>query len=200
MPAPLVHTMTVVPPSPDRARNAQSEESNENEHKRLLRIARRTARREGVSTADADDIASTVLVNYLEARASISSPVAWVVLVARRVSWAFRRKEAVSRCYGAEVLEGFGRSVQLDERGVDGYLDLRAALFSLDDEERYVVLHRDFGGRPVESIAESTGLSPETVKRRLRRGRQTLKRALSGRSLRGGLRLAGGEQLSHIWQ
>jgi RNA polymerase sigma-70 factor (ECF subfamily) len=156
----------------------------------LWNIAFRVARTQGVPTADAEDVASLTVVDFVECKATILQPSAWIFLVARRKAWALRRKQAVR----SRLLEEYGHElVSSGERGhnsVETMLDLRAALCALDQESRQAVLERHLLGEPLEKVARTAGLSVETVKRRLKRGRETVQRSLEGRSVRSSFRFA----------
>lgn len=156
----------------------------------LLRLARVTARGEGISEVDAEDIASHVLIKYIEAGDSVRFPRAWVKLVARRNAWNLRRYLS-SQC-PIEVHEhsALDPGVPHEETLLEQHLDIRAAMVSLNDEKRSLVYLRDFAGEGLESISKKTGLSVTTVKRRLKAARSTLRRALTGRAVGAPLTLA----------
>lgn len=147
----------------------------------LRRIAHRAAIREGLSRSDAEDVASIALMHYLKAAQKVQHPIAWVFLVARRKAWLMRRRENIHR---AEAAVNFPiSSTSSDFESVETELDLKAALAALAPTERSAVLFRYVEGRPVEAIAETLGLSTTTVKRRLRSGRESLRRALTGQTV-----------------
>src|SRR5690606_36703767 len=140
----------------------------------LWNTAFRVARKQGVPPADAEDIASLTVIDFVECKATILQPSAWVFLVARRKAWALRRKQSVR----SRLLEEYGHDLaSAADRGhnsVETMLDLRAALCALDHESRQAVLERHLLGEPLEKVARTAGLSIETVKRRLKRGRETV--------------------------
>jgi len=149
----------------------------------LMGIARRAARREGLSAVDAEDVASTALMQYLEAEESVTHPRAWVLLVARRKAWALRKKSR-SQQWSTEDETSHIEAMPAHQVCLETLLDLKAALLTLDKSERTAVLGRDFEGQPLRVVARASGLSIETIKRRLTSGRTSLNRALSGRSVR----------------
>lgn len=147
----------------------------------LLKLARCAALREGLTNEDAEDVASIAITAYWQSRGVIRNPVAWIRLVAKRHAWKLRlhnsmKRDVESRDRATLLMLHDDSSCSLDE-----WLDLRAALLNLRQLERQAVFRRDVEGASLESIADSTGLSSSTVKRRLRRGRESLRLALSGR-------------------
>ncbi len=156
----------------------------------LIDIARRTARREGLNWADADDVASATIVSYLEAVGDVHHPSAWVCLVARRQAWSIRRKWSVRRKYEEDQSWYWGQSRRHEEESIERQLDAKLAFASLATSDRNVLMSRDVAGDSLKVIAESTGRSVETIKRRIRRGRESFARALAGRSVRVSLHAA----------
>jgi RNA polymerase sigma factor (sigma-70 family) len=149
----------------------------------LLNIAFRVARREGLNVADSEDVSSVAVMHLLESAEEVQHPVAWIVLVARRRAWAMRRRHGVRERFEEQ------QSVLSDESrllsdSLEGALDLKAALLALSGTEKNAFLWRYVEGQSLGAIAATTGLSVETVKRRLKRGRESLHRSLSGRSVR----------------
>lgn len=156
----------------------------------LIEIARRTAMREGLNLADADDVASATILSYLEAVGNVHFPSAWVCLVARRQAWSMRRKLIVRRRYEDEQAWYWGPPRRHDDESPERQLDAKIAFVSLAPSERTVLLSRDVAGDSLKVIAENTGRSVETIKRRIRRGRESFARALAGRSVRASLHAA----------
>lgn len=155
----------------------------------LLGIAFRVARREGLSPSDAEDVASIAVMDFLEVSAEVLRPSAWICSVAKRKAWALRQRSAVRYRLLEENRDHLRPPRDLEENSVEILLDLRAALSSLSQMERRAVLGRHLAGESLEVIATSVGVSVETIKRRLKRGRSSLKRNLSGRSVRSSFRL-----------
>ena len=155
----------------------------------LLNLARFTALREGLSRADAEDVASVVVIRYTEAKEVIRSPSAWVRIVARRAAWSvmrgLRRRLPVEDYQLSEVAPG----EHLGDLAQERRLDVRAALFSLSEETREIVCLRDVAGEDLGAIAEGTGLSESTVRRRLNAGRASLQRSLQDGAMNPRLRL-----------
>jgi RNA polymerase sigma factor (sigma-70 family) len=154
----------------------------------LLGIAFRIARREGLSTSDAEDVASIAVMDFLEVYDEVLHPRAWICAVAKRKAWAFRQRSAVRRRLLEENHDQLRPRPDLEANPVEILLDLRAALTSLSQIERQMVLGRHLKGESLEVIATSAGVSVETIKRRLKRSRLSLKRNLSGRSVRSSFR------------
>lgn len=147
----------------------------------LMRVAHRAASREGLCPSDAEDIASIALMHYLKSAPSVQHPIAWVFLVARRKAWLLRKRESNLRPESDYASEASLFSDRFCTIETD--LDLKSALAALAPAERNAVLFRYVEGRPVEAIAKTLGVSATTVKRRLRSGRESLRRALTGQSL-----------------
>jgi RNA polymerase sigma factor (sigma-70 family) len=114
---------------------------------------------------------------------TVEHPNAWIRLVVRRKVWAIRRRSSLHRNFEGQQ---FAHERELGEDDFDSLeclLDMKAALFALGETERYAVVRRDVEGASLSTIADSSGLSLKTIKRRLKRGRQRLNRALEGRSV-----------------
>jgi DNA-directed RNA polymerase specialized sigma24 family protein len=144
----------------------------------LLATARRAARREGLSIADAEDVASMTLLSYVEAANDVRHPNAWIRLVAKRNAWALRRSQGEEERWSRR-----NESRAVATPSVDIAIDVTAALLSLGPWERLAVLRRDVEEAPLQAIADSSGLPLTTLKRKLKRGRGLLHRALSGKSV-----------------
>ncbi len=160
------------------------------EMKTLIELARRTARREGLNWADADDVASATIVSYLEAVGNVHHPSAWICLVARRQAWSIRRKWSVRRKYEEDPSWYWGQLLRHEDESMERQLDAKLAFASLATSDRNVLMSRDVAGDSLKVIAESTGRSVETIKRRIRRSRESFARALAGRSVRVSLHAA----------
>ena len=155
----------------------------------LLSLAFRVARREGLGVADAEDVSSVTVLSYLEVATKVERPSAWVFFVARRKAWALRRRSVVRTKYEAEQLSFLADAQAAHSESIETLLDLEAALDALGPIERVAVLWRDLAEESLGAIADTTGLSVKTIKRRLEKGRASLQRSLGGRSVRGSLRL-----------
>lgn len=156
---------------------------SDRELRSLLNIAFRAARQQGLGVADAEDVSSVAVLRLLESREQVQHPVAWILLVARRRAWAIRRRHSVRDRF-EEQQSALSVEARLSSDSLEGALDLKAALLALGGTEKNTFLWRYLEGQSLGTIAATTGLSVETVKRRLKRGRQSLYRALSGRSVR----------------
>lgn len=161
----------------------------------LLNLAFRVARREGLGVADAEDVSSVTVLSYLEVSTKVERPSAWVFFVARRKAWALRKRSVVRTKYEAEQLSFLADAQAAHSESIETLLDLEAALDALGPIERVAVLWRDLAEESLGAIADTTGLSVKTIKRRLKKGRASLQRSLGGRSVRGPLRL--GTQLGN---
>ena len=153
----------------------------------VLRRCRRLLRNE----ADALDVCQEVFVKLLEHRHRLdaSAPSSLLYRIAtnhvkNRVQYLARRQHGRQDAY--EEGDGHAGAASpnsapdeaLDGKRAEARLD--AALASLDEEQRVLVVLRDVENLSYEEIQEVTGLPAGTVKSRLHRARQTLMAGISG--------------------
>lgn len=184
--------MTSAARAPGTEAPPQSERRAKHQERLLATLwgeAFRSARRERLPAADAEDVASMALLDFMEAKFTVLQPVAWIRLVARRKAWSLRRSN-VNRArllvehepgVSPPAPEAYSSSIELQ-------LDLRASLGSLPQTERQILLARSLEGDAFEDIATAGGWSVSTVKRRLNRARRSLRLRLIGASLRSSFR------------
>lgn len=100
-------------------------------------------------------------------------PVAWV----RRVAWRL----AISRWRRVKTMVAYARRQrEQHEPPLDGLrVDLVRALTTLGPDDRRFMVQHYLGGMPVAEIAELAGLSPNTVKSRMRRAREAMRPLLA---------------------
>jgi RNA polymerase sigma-70 factor (ECF subfamily) len=106
-------------------------------------------------------------------------PRAWLARVARNVAIGILRRRR-EELYGSDAIPEKESSLT-PARAVEGRaaLDhLREALGALDEADRALIVLREIEGLTYEEIAETMELPLSTVKTRLFRARQQLKRAL----------------------
>ena len=106
-------------------------------------------------------------------------PRAWLARVARNAAIGILRRRR-EELYGSDAIPEAESSVN-PARTVEGRaaLDqLRGALGALDEGDRALIVLREIEGMTYEEIAETMELPLSTVKTRLFRARQQLKRAL----------------------
>jgi RNA polymerase sigma-70 factor (ECF subfamily) len=80
----------------------------------------------------------------------------------------------------AEVLQSRGESPEAALLHQERYAEIERSLLRLPIHQRIAVIMRDVEGMSYEEIAESTSASLGTVKSRISRGREELKRHLNG--------------------
>lgn len=101
---------------------------------------------------------------------SFDDPEAWVRLVGYRVAvnaWRRARNRLLAyRRHGAAVAQ--------PDPGSDDAVAVQAALQRLPAEQRLVLVLHHLLDLPVDDIAAQTGISPNTVKTRLSRGRRRM--------------------------
>jgi RNA polymerase sigma factor (TIGR02999 family) len=156
---------------------------------------RRIARRQRAATAPSATLSTTALVHeaYLklsgEARWSVEDRRHFFALAARAMRHVLvdhvRRRGRLKRGGGAVALELEAEEVAAPDRGeelvaLDEALD---RLESVEPELAQLVEWRFFAGLSVEEIAELTGVSDRTVKRRWRAARAFLYQDLAAQGL-----------------
>lgn len=155
---------------------------------RVFRIVRRFVR----DDAEAEDVAQEVFVSVWKAIGDFrgdSKLSTWLYRIAtnhvkNRVQYLARRQHGRQDAY--EEGDGHAGAASpnsapdeaLDGKRAEARLD--AALASLDEEQRVLVVLRDVENLSYEEIQEVTGLPAGTVKSRLHRARQTLMAGISG--------------------
>lgn len=142
----------------------------------LLNQAFLVARREGLCEADAEDVSSAALLSYIEVAAKVQHPSAWVRLVSRRKAWASRRVCVGRTQYEFDLLSD---AQHADSEPLEKMLDLKMAIGVLRPTVQASLLLRYLKGESFGIIANATGLSERTVKRRLRKSRHSLQRVLT---------------------
>jgi RNA polymerase sigma-70 factor (ECF subfamily) len=106
-------------------------------------------------------------------------PRAWLARVARNAAIGILRRRR-EELYGSDAIPEKESSVT-PARTVEGRAaleQLRGALSALDEADRALIVLREIEGMTYEEIAETMELPLSTVKTRLFRARQQLKRAL----------------------
>jgi RNA polymerase sigma factor (sigma-70 family) len=127
----------------------------------------------------AEDLTQEVflrVVKGLTTYRTIGRDAGWVFCIARNVLADARRSRKVEATCG-ERLEQF---VGVDAGQVLAF-DLDEALRFLSVADRQVFVLREVSGLTYAEIAEACGVTEESVRARLRRGRLTLRAQLSGR-------------------
>lgn len=144
--------------------------------------------------SDAEDAAQEVFVKvyrFIDSFNGQSSFSTWLYRIASNVCLDLLRKakrqpkDTVS--IHQENEEGESYSIAIEDTEPDPYERaqlseaqrvLKEALNQLSDEHKQVVILRDIEGLSYEEIAEAMGIAPGTVKSRLNRARQVLKKLL----------------------
>jgi RNA polymerase sigma-70 factor (ECF subfamily) len=144
----------------------------------------RFVRRRITSHEDAEDLTQEVLTQAIASfrRASVleAPPLSWLYMVAeRRVIDAPRPPRVVT--VPLDDSPATGKPVGYDSQVVDA---LMAALESLSEQQRHVVILKLFEGRRFAEIAEIVGASEEACKMRLSRALLHLRTELSRRGVR----------------
>lgn len=150
--------------------------------KRYLGAALRLAR-------DADEARDIVQEAYVkvfgtDGWAAIESPAGYVLRMVRNIAIERMRRSRIVRFQQLAEIDSHDIPDDAPDpfREVSGrheVLRLKAALDSLPDRCRTVVIRRRLGEESPREIAESTGLSLSTLEKRLARGMQLLTAALS---------------------
>lgn len=177
----------------------RSRQTSRDRYQTLLRphieIMYRMAYRWTLSQHDAEDLVQDVLVRLatrVEEMEQVESLKPWLLRVLyNRYVDLYRRNKA------SPIADEL--AADDDEEGTAGLIDshpdphdafrqlesrqtIERALLTLDAEQRDVVLLHDMEGYTAEEVAEIMGTSIGTVKSRLHRAREKLKRALEGPS------------------
>ena len=140
---------------------------------RLLTLAqpdiRRFAQRACHNSSDIDDAvqeALWLLARRIGALRSVGAFPAWLFAIVRRECLRLAR-----RLKPSESLDDHADALVAQRSDADLRLDLAAALLSLPDHHREVILMRDVGELTIGEIAAALGLTREAVKARLHRAR-----------------------------
>lgn len=105
---------------------------------------------------------------------SVAAFPAWLMMLVTRACWRLAR-----RALGGEQIELFENDLRLSERPeAELRLDLSAAIQSLPDHYRDILLLRDIQEHTINEIASMRDLSRETVKARLHRARALVREYL----------------------
>lgn len=102
----------------------------------------------------------------------------WLSVTARNraLNLLRSRRETVPLAEDVLILSGDGPQQELESREAASLV--RAALSTLEREDRELFVRRYYYGQTVARAAEEMGLNPSTAKTRLRRGREKLKEHL----------------------
>jgi RNA polymerase sigma-70 factor, ECF subfamily len=143
------------------------------------RIHRFCSARAGVDAAD--DLASETFVVAFRRRADYDSTypdaTSWLFGIAVNVVRAFRRRELLRRQTADRGLFAFGSTADIPE--ASGRSDaLRAALHELSDRDRDLIVLFAWAGLSYEQLGETLGMPVGTVRSRLSRVREHLRREL----------------------
>lgn len=138
---------------------------------------RRFARKSCRHANDIDDAVQDAMwsVNrHVATLLNIAAFPAWLMMVVTRACWRLAR-----RAIGGEQLEPLENDLRLSERPeADLRLDLAAAIQSLPEHYRDILLLRDIEERTINEIACLRDLTRETVKARLHRARALVREYL----------------------
>jgi RNA polymerase sigma-70 factor (ECF subfamily) len=132
----------------------------------------------------ADDVVQETLIKawrHAPVDGNGGVPRAWLMKVARNTAISLlrtRREDVVGDDAMPERASGI--TVARTVEGRAALSDLRLALESLDEAARTLIVLREIDGLSYEDIAATMDLPLPTVKTRLFRARQSLKRALEG--------------------
>ncbi len=131
------------------------------------------------SDHDADDLVQEIYVAALTRRPRSSDPRGWVASVARNLVRSQRRGDLRRARREAEAarLEAVPSAAELVERAAL-HRTIVSAVLDLPDPCRTTLLYRYFEGLPPRLIARRDGVPVETVRTRLKRGRELLRSRL----------------------
>lgn len=140
----------------------------------IRRYARRSCRLEDID--DAVQEALTTVARRIAALRSPAAYIAWVFVVVSRECYRLAR----SRRPPWQPLDGLENSLELAQRPeLELRFDLAAAIQSLPEHYRTIVLMRDIEELSIGEIAEREALSREAAKARLRRARLMMREYLA---------------------
>ncbi len=142
---------------------------------RLLHYAAQTCR--ASDTEDAVQEALLILHRRLPTLRSAAAFASWVFQIVRRECLRLERRLGFSAA--EEDWENAGAAyLSVPKTDIEMRLDIAAAIQSLPDLYREVIILRDFEELTVSEIALRLGLVPATVKTRISRGRQLVREHL----------------------
>ncbi len=142
---------------------------------------------------DAEDATQEVFVKlyrYLGSYGEQSAFSTWLYKIASNVCLDYLRKVKRHRdtvSINQQNAEGEEFSISVEDKGLSPYESaqlgearraLAKAIGSLGEEQKRVIVLREIEGLSYEEIADITGIAPGTVKSRINRARQTLKKIL----------------------
>ena len=132
--------------------------------------------------ASAEDVVQETMIRawrFAPIDADGNVPRAWLARVAHNISIGILRKRR-EELYGSDTVPD--RETLLTParafEGREAIAELRTALSTLDDSDRALIVLRELEGMSYDEIATTLGLPLSTVKTRLFRARQQLKRSL----------------------
>lgn len=146
-------------------------------HERWLRALVRTLVFDGDA---ADDVVQDTWLEVLKGkRKDLASPRGWLTVVARRLIGEHARRDRLRRTREPIV----ARSEIIDQdaavlRRLERQKDLVAAVQSLEQNQKSVVVMRYFDGLEPSEIADRLGIEPTTVRNRLHRAMKELREKL----------------------
>ena len=130
-------------------------------------------------TSEAADVVQAAYVKLAEQKTVPHDPAAWLYRVARNLALSrVRRDVARRRREHAVARDGDRWFVQTTSPDVD-IDDVVAALHSLPDDEREIVVLRIWGERTYDEIAQLTGLARTTVYRKYQSALDRLRNQLA---------------------
>ena len=129
---------------------------------------------------DVEELCSDVFFTLWQKRDSLrgDSVRPWLAAVARNRAKSFLRTFGVVADDTDSVCETGTASAEALAAERETRAELADAIARLSEGDRELLLRHYYGGETVPKIAEETGLHPENVKSRLRRGREKLKKIL----------------------
>jgi RNA polymerase sigma-70 factor (ECF subfamily) len=138
------------------------------------------ARTWAATAQDAEDIVQESFVRFWPARTRVEDPIAYLFRCVKRSSlnWVrargrrARREAAAARPEGEPLFDG--PLEQAERRAA-----VAAALGSLPDSQREVLVMRIWGGLTFPQIAEALGIPADTASSRFRYGRDKLREILT---------------------
>ncbi|MBQ8263220.1 MAG: sigma-70 family RNA polymerase sigma factor [Oscillospiraceae bacterium] len=129
---------------------------------------------------DVEELCSDVFFTLWQKRDSLSGDGIrpWLAAVARNRAKSFLRTLGAVADETSTVVETGTASAEALVEERETRAELADAIARLSEGDRELFLRHYYGGETVPKIAEETGLHPENVKSRLRRGREKLKKIL----------------------
>ena len=143
---------------------------------RLLRYAAQTCR-----ASDAEDAvqeALLILHRRLPTLRSAAAFAVWLFRIVKRECLRLERRVGFRASFEGDWQEKSAAYLHAPRNDIEMRLDIAAAIQSLPDLYREVLVLRDFQELTIEEIAVRLGLVPATVKTRLSRGRLLIREHL----------------------